>query len=1087
MLQHSTPQRLIKAGLTAPSAHSGNLLLSFLLYEARKPRLVLRIFSQITSNSLPVDPRTHALVARALVRSRRFHDAGRFISRAPLDFGFVPRRSLVESLIRCLCVAERNPDGALCLLQECVRNHGVFPSRGSFRSVVAAFCSLGRLDRAFEVLEAAADLKDRILTDNFVCSSIISGFSRIGEPARGLEFYERARKLDGFLPNLVTVTTVVDALCREGRINEACDLVRNMEDQGMVLDAVLYSCLINGHLKGGDLIEGLRKHKLMVDKGITPDVISYTSIIDGLCKEGNVEKVIGFLEEMESKGAHANVVTYTVVISGFCRRNKLEEAFHALRKVEELGFVADEFVYSVLIDGLCRKGDLDRVFSLLEELEKKEIEVGTVTYNTLINSLCKAGQASKANEISKGFAGDNFTYATLLHGYLKEMDVVGILEVKRRLDESGIVPDIVTCNVLIKALFMAGTIQDGCKLFDELPEMGLSANSSTYCTVIDGCCKVGLIEKALTVFDEYQRDSLFASASTHNCIIRGLCRQNISEIATEVFVDLVERNLSPDLITCRMLIRAIFGKGDGEAVLRFIHRMEKLEPELLVLICNDALVFLCTKGCLSAALDVYILLRTRFLAVMSKSYNVLLKSLSRTGDKQIAELVISEFIKIYGTSEPQMTNAMFLYLSKKNVEKAIHFINAKCKGIISVGALTTVIDTLKKEGRVEDAYQFLLQSEEKGVPVDVFVYSLVVDGLFKSGYLERALHLCGSMKKKGIYPNVVIYNSVINGLCQQGCLTEAFRVFDSLENLSIPPTVVTYSILIGALSREGFLDDASQLFKRMINKGIIPNTLVFNKLISGYCSCGLVKEALDLLSDLEKNCLSPDDFTIAAILNGFCQRGDIEGALGFFTENKTRGYFPDFLGFMYLVQGLFAKGRVEEARSILRDMLKRAEIVDLINNAVDELHVGSLDSLLSLACEQGRIKEVILVLNEISYLSISSTRCNGGRAFLKLKELHGSGVLDTEKKIDGGGAHRLLFADVHGTNIKDGFREKVDGDSDKEINEYLMGKPLGYDFATYYSIISSFCQRGDLQKANEAARTILQNPEKVFIPSIPTL
>ena len=149
---------------------------------------------------------------------------------------------------------------------------------------------------------------------------------------------------------------------------------------------------------------------------------------------------------------------------------------------------------------------------------------------------------------------------------------------------------------------MAGMIQNSCKLFDELPKMGLSANSITYCTVIDGYCKVGLIEKALMVFDECRRDSLFASASTHNCIIRGLCRQYMSEIAMEVFEDLVERNLSPDLITCRMLIRAIFGKGDGEAVLRFIHRMEKLEPELLILIFNDALVLLCTKGCFSGCI-----------------------------------------------------------------------------------------------------------------------------------------------------------------------------------------------------------------------------------------------------------------------------------------------------------------------------------------------------------------------------------------------------------------------------------------------------------------------------------------------------
>ncbi|THU64103.1 hypothetical protein C4D60_Mb01t22920 [Musa balbisiana] len=305
--------------------------------------------------------------------------------------------------------------------------------------------------------------------------------------------------------------------------------------------------------------------------------------------------------------------------------------------------------------------------------------------------------------------------------------------------------------------------------------MGLSANSITYCTVIDGYCKAGL-------FDEYRRDSLFASASTHNCIIRGLCRQNMSEIATAVFEDHVERNLSPDLITCRMLIQAIFGK------------------------------------------------------VMSKSYNILLKSLLRTGDKQISELVICEFIKIYGTFEPQMTNAMFLYLSKKNVEKAIHFLN-----------------------KMEFLWMHL--------------FSLVVDGLCKSGYLKRALDLCGSMKRKGIYPNVVIYNSVINGLCQQGCLTEAFRIFYSLENLF-------YASYNCALSREGFLDDASQLSKRMIIKDWL--------------------KKLWISSQIWKRILNPDDYTIAAILNGFCQRGDIEGALGFFTETKMRGYFSDFLGFMNL-------------------------------------------------------------------------------------------------------------------------------------------------------------------------------------------
>ncbi|KAG6515158.1 hypothetical protein ZIOFF_025543 [Zingiber officinale] len=884
-------------------------------------------------------------------------------------------------------------------------------------------------------------------------------------------FYERA-KVAGLDPNLVTFTTVVDALCREGRIDEACNLVRKMEDNGMVLDVVLYTCLIDGYMKRGEIMEGLRKHKFMMETGINPDAVSYTSIIDGLCKEGSVEKVIGFLTEMENHDIQPNLVTYTTIIRGFCLRNKLEEALCLLRKAEELSFVADEFLYSIMIDGFCRRGDLDGAFNMLEKMEKKEIKVGSVTYNTVINSLCKIGQINKANEISNGFVNDNFTYSILLHGYLKETNVGGILEVKRKLDESGVICDIVTCNVLIKSFFMVGMVEDACKLFNELPSMGLVPNSITYSTVIDGYFKEGLVEKALMLFNEYQRNSTFTSSSIHDYMIKGLCRHGMTKAAIKVFEDLVEKSVFPDATTCRMLIQTIFSEGNGDSLWRFVHRVENIDPELLSLICNDVVLFLCKKGHFPIALNVYMLLRMKYLPVKSKSYDVLLEGLSRIGDEHTAEIIMGEFIKQYGTFASDRSSAIFLYLCKKSVDKAIHFLKFKSRRI-----LATTIESLKKKGRIEDAYKFLLQSEENGVSLDLFVYSIVVDGLCKSGYLEKALDLCATMKKKGVHPNIVIYNSVINGLCQQGCLTEAFRVFDSLEKLIIPPTIVTYSTLIGALSRQGFLDDASKLLKRMINKGVIPNTYVYNKLINGYCSFGLVDKAMELLSDLEKSCLNPDAFTIASIMSGYCQQGDVESCLSFFIQCKSRGHFPDFLGFMSLIKGFFAKGRQEEARGMLREMLKSEEITKLINAAGNELHLESLQNLLSVACEQGKIEEVIPILNEISCMFFSSTRFNGHRMFTKLNKLHDSDMLDMKaEKTEGTHIH-------HPESNRESRPEhelslKFNIDKDKEAHEYQIVKPQGYDFATYYSTISSLCRRGDLQKANIAIRAMLQDKKK---------
>lgn len=928
--------------------------------------------------------------------------------------------------------------------------------------------------------------------DNFVCSSIISGFCKIGKPELGLEFYDRVAKIHRFGPNLVTYTAVVDALCRVGRIGEACGLVRKMEKEGVVLDAVLYSSWICGYLRRGVLVEGLRKHRLMVENGIIPDEVSYTNLIDGLCKEGNVERVIGFLYEMEKRGTRPNLVTYTVLIQGFCRKGKMEEALSVLRKMEELGITADEHSYSILINGLCWKGDLEVVFGLLEEMERKGVEVGCATYNTVINGLCKTGNTRKADEISRRFPGDNFTYSTLLHAYMKEKDVVGVMETKKRLETAGICVDVVTSNVLIKAMFMVGMIDDASVLFEEMPEKGIVPNSVTYSTMVDGYCKSGTVDKALAVFDQYNRASSLSSDACHDCIIRGLCKGHMVERAVDVFQDLIERDIGTNSSTYRILIRAQFKEGNGEGVLKFIHRIEKLEPGFLSAICNDAVAFLCTKGCLAAALDIYILLKRKVLAVTSKSYYLLIKRLIHSGNKQIAQLLISDYIKVFGMSEHRMINVMSLYLCQKNAEEAMRFLSDMGKENISVSVLTAVVDALKKEGRVQDAYNFLMEAEQNGVPIDLVVYSIMVDGLCKEGRLEKALDLCATMSKKGIHPNIVIYNSVISGLCQQGCLVEAFRLFDSLEQKSVFPTVITYAILIGALSREGFLQDANKLFERMALKGITPNTRVYNLLINGYCSFGLIEEALKLLADLEGSCLQPDAFTISAVVSGYCLKGDIEGALGFFGEYGRRGFSTDFLGFMNLIKGLIAKGRMEEARTILRDMLQCAEVVDLINRAADVLRVESLVSLLALACDQGRIQEVIDVLSEVGFISFSSWRSNSDHRLRRLRELHDTGTLDTGiVRIDSGkeGVYPMMVEVPRNTYESLKWQSMTNdivainhsicktGKEDYVMEDYgyLMGKSLHCDFDSYYPIIASLCSKGELQKANGLLNAMLLN------------
>ncbi|PKU66419.1 Pentatricopeptide repeat-containing protein [Dendrobium catenatum] len=359
----------------------------------------------------------------------------------------------------------------------------------------------------------------------------------------------------------------------------------------------------------------------------------------------------------------------------------------------------------------------------------------------------------------------------------------------------------------------------------------------------------------------------------------------------------------------------------------------RMPPEILTSICNDSVSFLCKRECFPAALEVYILMRLKGLTVWSKSYYILLKSLINSRNGLIVEMIFCDVIKACRVFEPRMVNIICLYLCKKKVEEAIHFLAGLSKRNISLGVLTVVVNTLKEKGRVQEALDFLLEAEESTASADEVVYSILVDGFCKVGSLEKALYLCSNMRKMGITPNIATYNSVMHGLCREGCLVEAFRVFDSLECNGLFPTVVTYATLIDALSREGFLQDAKHLLGRMAIIGISPNIRILNSLINGYCIFGLLEEGIKLFKDLAGCSFEPDGLTISSLIYGYCTKVE-EGNHYFNSMRSVHGIEPGPDHYTCMVD-LFGHA----------DLLQEA--LNLINSSPDGPHSAAWGALLS--------------------------------------------------------------------------------------------------------------------------------------------
>ncbi|CAK9162420.1 unnamed protein product [Ilex paraguariensis] len=80
---------------------------------------------------------------------------------------------------------------------------------------------------------------------------------------------------NGCEPDVVTYGTLIQGLCKAGRIEVAIRLLRTIQTKGMLLAPQAYNPVIQALFKRKRTKEAMRLFREMEQKGDTPDAISY--------------------------------------------------------------------------------------------------------------------------------------------------------------------------------------------------------------------------------------------------------------------------------------------------------------------------------------------------------------------------------------------------------------------------------------------------------------------------------------------------------------------------------------------------------------------------------------------------------------------------------------------------------------------------------------------------------------------------------------------------------------------------------------------------------------------------------------------
>ncbi|KAK1314254.1 Pentatricopeptide repeat-containing protein [Acorus calamus] len=495
------------------------------------------------------------------------------------------------------CVKQGGMEDALRLVGEMIRRgwdlNAVFArSEGTFEVMIGDCLGNGDAERAYKLYKRMKGMG--MYPNVFVVNGLIRGMLKHKMWAHVYELFNEA--VDRGVGNVVTYNVVMHWLCRQRKIQEACDVWDRMVRDGLEPTIVSYNILMSGYCNRGRMDLTSSMYSQLIERNMSPTVETYTTLIEGYFKNGEVEQALCMYDTMQASGVDSNNYTYNTIIDGLCKAGQSCEANNMLEKFRKEGFVPITMTYNSIIDGFikegmiasavtmyqrmskdglspnvftytsfidwfCKKNCIEVALKMRNAMTKKGLRLDANAYNALIDGFCKTGNLRAARALLDEMTVDGLTpntaiYNTIINGYKHQHDMKSAHELRRRMHEEGVACDLATYTTLLDGALKVGDVVCASQLYQEMVDCGIVPDEVCYTALIHGLCNNGLVENARKFLGEMDANNIPVRALIYNILIAGYFNERNVEEAFGLHDQMLDRGLVPDDTTYDILANA---------------------------------------------------------------------------------------------------------------------------------------------------------------------------------------------------------------------------------------------------------------------------------------------------------------------------------------------------------------------------------------------------------------------------------------------------------------------------------------------------------------------------------------------------
>ncbi|CAE6076300.1 unnamed protein product [Arabidopsis arenosa] len=446
--------RMVAIGVDGDNGTTQLLMRASLREE--KPAEALEVFSRAIERGAEPDSLLYSLAVQACCKTLNLAMANSLLREMKEKKLCVPSQETYTSVILA-SVKQGNMEDAIRLKDEMVSD-GISMNVVAATSLITGHCKNNDLGSALDLFYKME--KEGPSPNSVTFSVLIERFSKNGEMEKALEFYKKMESL-GLTPSVFHVHTIIQGwlkgqkheealklfdesfetglanvficntilswLCKQGKIDEATELLGKMESRGIGPNVVSYNNVMLAHCRKKNMDLARTVFSNMLEKGLKPNNYTYSILIDGCFKNHDEQNALEVVNQMTSSNIEVNGVVYQTIINGLCKVGQTSKARELLANMIEekrfcaVGLVPDEIMYTVIVNGLSKKGQFVKVVKMFEEMKKNNVTPNVLIYNAVIAGHYREGNLDEAfrlhdEMLDKGILPDGATFDILVSG-----------------------------------------------------------------------------------------------------------------------------------------------------------------------------------------------------------------------------------------------------------------------------------------------------------------------------------------------------------------------------------------------------------------------------------------------------------------------------------------------------------------------------------------------------------------------------------------------------------------------------------------------------------------------------------------------